>query len=468
MRYTSNAHTSPAVPLISAIDAQFRIVVLKYVITRICEAGARVNRRAAPNRGANRSREPEADARRRTPIGFGLAPVCASGHWSQTLEETAMTSATAVAEGAGAEALVDHDIVAAGEVPGVRFEKRPAKTADGQTVSGLFNAWITIDNPKQYNSYTTGIVKGLIAAFRAASNARDVVAVVFTGAGVKAFCTGGNTKEYAEYYAGRPLEYRQYMRLFNDMVSAILACDKPVICRVNGMRIGGGQEIGMACDFTIAQDLARFGQAGPKHGSAPIGGATDFLPVMIGAERAMESATLCEPWSAHKAYFNGLITDIVPALRVDGEFVANPLVEIERLFDGCGRIVFGEPKTGEALAEGKALLARGEVELSLLDESVEAMCAKLLLTFPDCLTKTIEELRKPKLEAWNRNKEDSRAWLALNMMTEARAGFRAFNEGTSESREIDFVALRQALARGEGWSEALTERLLPASRGDSS
>ena len=326
-----------------------------------------------------------------------------------------MTFATAVAEGASAEALVDHDMLAAGEVPGVRFEKRPAKTADGQTVPGLFNAWITIDNPKQYNSYTTGIVKGLIAAFRAASNARDVVAAVFTGAGVKAFCTGGNTKEYAEYYAGWPLEYRQYMRLFNDMVSAILACDKPVICRVNGKRIGGGQEIGMACDFTIAQDLARFGQAGPKHGSAPIGGATDFLPVMIGAERAMESATLCEPWSAHKAYFNGLISDIVPALRVDGEFVANPLVETGRLFDGTGHIVFGEPKTGEALAEGKALLARGEVELSLLDERIEAICAKLLLTLPDCLTKTIEELRKPKLEAWNRNKEDSRVarWFSM-------------------------------------------------------
>jgi 6-oxo-cyclohex-1-ene-carbonyl-CoA hydrolase len=396
---------------------------------------------------------------------FGAALDHAIGLWSQTLEETAMTSATTLAEGA---TLVDHDIVAAGGVPGVIFEKRPARTPNGETVAGLFNAWITIDNPKQYNSYTTGIVKGLIAAFRAASNARDVVCAVFTGAGDKAFCTGGNTKEYAEYYAGRALEYRQYMRLFNDMVSAILACDKPVICRVNGMRVGGGQEIGMACDFTIAQDLARFGQAGPKHGSAPIGGATDFLPVMIGAERAMESATLCEPWSAHKVYFHGMITEIAPALKVDGQFVANPLVETARLFDEYGRVVFGEAKTGDALAEGKALLAQGEVDLSLLDASVEAICAKLLLTFPDCLSKTVEELRKPKLEAWNRNKEDARAWLALNMMTEARAGFRAFNEGTKESREIDFIALRRALARGEGWSEALTERLLPASRGDSS
>ena len=162
-----------------------------------------------------------------------------------------------------------------------------SKASDGKPVAGLFNAWITLDNPSQFNSYTTDMVKATILAFRAASTARDVVAVVFTGAGDKAFCTGGNTKEYAEYYAGNPQEYRGYMRLFNDMVSAILGCDKPVICRVNGMRIGGGQEIGMACDFSVAQDLARFGQAGPKHGSAPIGGATDFLPYMIGCEQAM-------------------------------------------------------------------------------------------------------------------------------------------------------------------------------------
>lgn len=371
---------------------------------------------------------------------------------------------TAILERPRSRELYDHDLGTAASAPGVRVEKRPAKTPDGTVAAGLYNAWITLDNPTQFNSYTTAMVKGVIHAFRAASNARDVVAVVFTGAGDKAFCTGGNTKEYAEYYAGNPQEYRQYMRLFNDMVSAILGCDKPVVCRVNGMRIGGGQEIGMACDYTIAQDLARFGQAGPKHGSAPIGGATDFLPVMIGSERAMESGSLCEPWSAHKAYRLGMIMDIVPALRVDGKFVANPLVETARWLDEYGRIVHGEPKTGEALAAGKALLARSTVDLSLLDERVEALCGKLLLTFPDCTTKTLEELRKPKLEAWNRNKEDSRAWLALNMMTEARAGFRAFNEGTKESREIDFVALRQELAKGTPWSDELTESLLPRSR----
>jgi 6-oxo-cyclohex-1-ene-carbonyl-CoA hydrolase len=357
--------------------------------------------------------------------------------------------------------LAPHTLVEDVSFPGLRVEKRPARLPDGTMVEGLYNTWIILDNPGQLNSYTTAMVKGVILAFRAASAARDVVAVVFTGSGDRAFCTGGNTKEYAEYYAGNPQEYRQYMRLFNDMVSAILGCDKPVVCRINGMRIGGGQEIGMACDFSIAQDLARLGQAGPKHGSAAIGGATDFLPLMIGMERALESGTLCEHWSAHKAYRFGMLHDIVPALKVDGKFVPNPLVITDRLLDEWGRFALGEPKTGAALDEGKRMLARGTVDLSLLDEKVETLCGKLLLTFPECLTKSLEELRKPKIEAWNANKEDSRAWLALNMLAEARTGFRAFNEGPRERREIDFVALRLALAQGAPWSEDLVESLIP-------
>ncbi len=361
--------------------------------------------------------------------------------------------------------LNDHDIVPFETVPNLRYEKRPARLPDGSVADGLFNAWIWLDNPSQFNSYTTDMVKGLIRAFRAASNARDVVAVVFTGTSDKAFCTGGNTKEYAEYYAGNPQEYRGYMRLYNDMVSTILACDKPVICRVNGMRIGGGQEIGMACDFSIAQDLARFGQAGPKHGSAPIGGATDFLPVAIGAERAMVACVLCEPFSAHEAYYMGVIADVVPALKVDGKFIANPLVETNRITDEYGRFVFGKPKTGDALKAGQELMKRGTVDLGGLDDTIESLCTKLLYTFPDCTTKTIEELRKPKLDAWNRNKENSRAWLALNMMTEARAGFRAFNEGTRETgREVDFIALRRALAANTPWSDELTESIMPKAK----
>jgi len=176
----------------------------------------------------------------------------------------------------------------------------------------------------------------------------------------------------------------------------------------------------------------------------------------------MVSGTLCEPYSAHKAYRLGIASDLVPALKVDGEFIANPMVITDQFLDEYGRIIHGEFKTGDDFKAGKALFKSGEVDLSLLDEAVETMCAKLLQTFPDCMTKSLEQLRKPKLEAWNRNHEDSRAWLALNMMTEARAGFRAFNEGTRETgREIDFVALRQALAKGTPWTRDLTESLMP-------
>ncbi len=362
--------------------------------------------------------------------------------------------------------LINHDLVADWARDGVRYERRPARRPDGSVAEGLFNAWIWLDNPGQYNSYTTEMCKGMILALRAASNDRAVNCVVITGVGDKAFCTGGNTKEYAEYYAGHPLEYRQYLRLFNDMVSSILGCDKPVICRVNGMRIGGGQEVGMACDFSVAQDLARFGQAGPKHGSAPIGGITDFLPVVVGAERAMAACVLCEPFSAHKAYQMGMLTDIVPALKVDGKFIANPTVETQRMVDEFGRNAYGEPKTGAALDEAKALMKRGIVDLSLLDAKVEELAAKILYTFPDCTTKTIEELRKPKLDAWNRNKEGSRAWLSLNMMTEARAGFTAFNDGPKDDREVDFVLLRQRLAAGQGWVGGLHDDIQPGARRD--
>lgn len=359
----------------------------------------------------------------------------------------------------------NHDLVEI-EFSAIRYLHRPVRQPNGAVAEGLHVTWIQIDNPTQLNSYTTQAIKEIILAFRKAANERDCVAVVFTGAGDRAFCTGGNTKEYAEYYAGQPEEYRQYMRLFNDMVSAILECDKPVINRVNGMRIGGGQEIGMACDYSLAQDMSRFGQAGPRHGSAPDGGATDFLPLYVGVEHAMLSCTACEPWSAHKAFRLGLLTDIVPALKVEGEWVPNPLVWLDGV-DSYGRPRAGEPKTGKDLEAAKALLAKGTVDLSLLDQAVDDLCSKLLMTFPGCLTKTIESIRKHKLVWWDKNREGNRAWLALNMMNEANAGFRAFNFGTGRDREVDFPALRRRLADGERWGEDLILAVGPAGLRDS-
>jgi 6-oxo-cyclohex-1-ene-carbonyl-CoA hydrolase len=356
--------------------------------------------------------------------------------------------------------LMDHDLAPASGCAEVRYELKPVTLPDGRVAEGLYAAWITLDNPAQYNSYTTAMVKEVILSFRRASAARDTVAVVFTGAGERAFCTGGNTKEYAEVYAGRPNEYAQYMRLFNDMVTSILTCDKPVIARVNGMRIGGGQEIGMACDFSVASDLATFGQAGPKHGSAPIGGATDFLPLFVGVERAMLSCTLCQPWSAYRAAHLGLISEAVPVVKLDGKFIANPLVVTESFVEN-GRVVYGDFKSGDAAAAGKALLQKATIDLSPLDRAVDKMVGQLALTMPGCTQRTVEAIRTHKLQHWDRNKESARAWLALNMLSEANAGFRAFNEGPKDRREVDFVLLRQRIATGEPWSEALVEQLLP-------
>jgi len=140
--------------------------------------------------------------------------------------------------------------------------------------------------------------------------------------------------------------------------------------------------------------------------------------------------------------------------------VPNPLVVTDRWVDEQGRIVYGEPKRGEAREEGKALLARGEVDLTLLDRAVDELVHSLTLTMPGCLSKTIESLRKHKLLHWDRNRETNRAWLGLNMMTEARAGFRAFNEGSRACREVDFVLLRRRLAEGATWDDDLVEEIL--------
>jgi 6-oxo-cyclohex-1-ene-carbonyl-CoA hydrolase len=357
--------------------------------------------------------------------------------------------------------LKDHRLVVDPRFEHIKYERRAARDHEGRVVPGLYDAWIWLDNPSQLNSYTTDALRELILAFRDASADRAVVAVVLTATGDRAFCSGGNTKEYAEYYAGNPGEYKQYMRLFNDTVTGILLCDKPVINRVNGLRVGGGQEIGMACDFSIASDLARFGQAGPRHGSAPDGGSTDFLHLYVGFAQAIESCTLCDLWSAHKALRLGLLNQIVPVLVHEGRFIPNPLVVTDRWVDGDGMIAYGEPVPPDRMAAAKAVLAASSTDLGRLDAAVATWSAKLLNTFPDCLSKTIESLRKKKLEHWQRNCETNRSWLALNMMTEARAGFRAFNEGPAGQREVDFAELRRRLARGEGWDEEMTAAIQP-------
>jgi 6-oxo-cyclohex-1-ene-carbonyl-CoA hydrolase len=335
------------------------------------------------------------------------------------------------------------------EPPCTIFEKKPVRNEKGEAVEGLYTAWVTLNNPAQYNSYTTNMVKGVIAGFQAASLDRSVVAVVFTAMGDRAFCTGGNTKEYAEYYSKRPNEYGEYMDLFNGMVDTILNCKKPTLCRVNGMRVAGGQEIGMACDFTLASDLAIFGQAGPRHGSAPDGGSTDFLPWMLSIEDAMWNCVSCELWSAYKMKHKGLITKVLPVLKVNGDYIRNPLVITDQFLKD-GEIVYGEIKTGKDADEAKSLLKKGTIDFSQLDKEINEVIWRLTNLFPGCLIKSLDGIRSKKKFFWDQTKLPNRHWLAANMTVEAFLGFNAFNTKKITGQDtIDFVKYRQLIAQGE-------------------
>jgi 6-oxo-cyclohex-1-ene-carbonyl-CoA hydrolase len=359
--------------------------------------------------------------------------------------------------------LKNHELISEQAFEHIQYERKPVLDRDGNPVEGLCQIWIALDNQAQLNSYTTAAVKEVILAFRRASCDRSAVAVVFTATGERAFCTGGNTEEYATYYSNKPHEYLQYMRLFNDMVTNILLCDKPVICRVNGMRIAGGQEIGMAADFTIAGDHARFGQAGPIHGSAPDGGSTDFLDVYVGFAYAAESLVFCESWTAHKAARIGLINEAVPVYKdADGNFIPNPFAITDRYIDDRGQICYGELKTGADRDAAKAAVKACTVDFSELDAAVNKVVTKLMYTFPDCTRKTVESLRKKKLGAWYANSETNRSWLSLNMNAEASAGFPAFHYGDKKNREVDFVQYRRRIAEGARFDDALVDEILPA------
>jgi 6-oxo-cyclohex-1-ene-carbonyl-CoA hydrolase len=339
------------------------------------------------------------------------------------------------------------------EAPCVVYEKRPLTDPKGNVVKGLYTAWVRLNNPKQYNSYTTEMVKGVIAGFENSSLDRSVVATVFTGTGPYAFCTGGNTREYSEYYSRRPDEYGQYMELFNGMVDSILMCKKPVICRVNGMRVAGGQEIGMACDLAIASDLAIFGQAGPRHGSAPVGGSSDFLPWFLSMEDAMWNCVSCEMWSAYKMKAKNLISKVVPVLKVDGKWVRNPMIITDKYVED-GEIVYGEYKTGDAGKEARAFVKEHQpnADFELLDKEVEKIVWTFANLFPGCLIESIDSVRQKKKFFWDSMKNAHRHWLAANMGGEAFLGFGAFNTKKITGQDtIDFIKFRQNIAEGKSW-----------------
>ncbi len=176
-------------------------------------------------------------------------------------------------------------------------------------------ARITINRPEKYNAFTPQTCEELIDAFKRAGWDKSVAVIVLTGAGDRAFCTGADQSAHEGSYGGRgtlglPID---------EVQSLIRDVPKPVIARVQGFAIGGGNVLATLCDFTIASEKAVFGQVGPKVGSVDPGFGTAYLARIVGEKRAREIWYLCRRYSAKEAYDMGLVNAVVPADKLDEE-----------------------------------------------------------------------------------------------------------------------------------------------------
>ena len=175
-------------------------------------------------------------------------------------------------------------------------------------------ARITINRPEKYNAFREETLDDLIAAFSAAEADTSVGVIVLTGAGEKAFCSGG---DISWEDASDPAGAARMNRRTSNLSLIMRGCGKPVIARVRGYAVGGGNELQMLCDLTIASDDAKFGQAGPKMGSVPVWWGTQLLPRIVGERKAREIVMLCEQIPAPEAVELGLINKCVPVDELD-------------------------------------------------------------------------------------------------------------------------------------------------------
>jgi 6-oxo-cyclohex-1-ene-carbonyl-CoA hydrolase len=227
------------------------------------------------------------------------------------------------------------------------------------------------------------------------------------------------------------------------------------------MRVAGGQEIGGACDLAIASDLAIFGQAGPRHGSAPVGGSSDFLPWFLTIEDAMWNCISCELWSAYKMFRKGYLSKVVPVIKQDGKWVRNPMVITDRYVED-GEIVYGENQAADQYKKARALVKDATVDFELLDKAVNDMLWTFTNLFPHCLQMSIDGIRAKKKFFWDAAKDYYRHWLAANMSNEAFLGFTAFNTRKMTGKDtIDFIKYRQLIAEGHMVDDDLFASVLP-------
>jgi dihydroxynaphthoic acid synthetase len=175
-------------------------------------------------------------------------------------------------------------------------------------------ATITINRPDVRNAVRPKTYEELTHAMTQAANDPTVGVVVLTGAGDKAFCAGGDIHDQS---ARNPNVGRIHMRRLFALSSVMRNMDKPIVAKVRGFCVGGGNEINLFCDMTIASEDAKFGQTGPRVGSVPIWGACQLLARYVGERKAREMVFTCRLYSAQQALEMGLINEVCPAAELD-------------------------------------------------------------------------------------------------------------------------------------------------------
>jgi len=250
-------------------------------------------------------------------------------------------------------------------------------------------AKITLNRPQVYNAFNFQTFKEMTRAVEDASWDDTVGVLILTGAGDKAFCTGADMKEQNEYFGQRPRDYWKWMGGFIDLHEKLRNLGKPSIARLNGIVVGGGNELNMSCDLAIAADDIYIRQVGTAHGSVAAAGATQWLPLIVGDRRAREILLLCEEIPIQKALEWGLVNQVVPRAK--------------------------------------------------LDEAVEAMADKLIQKLPECTRYTKQQLNFWRDLSWSMTINHARDWLSVHAGSiEAIEGSRAF----VEKRKPDYAAIR--------------------------
>src|SRR5829696_5340919 len=177
-------------------------------------------------------------------------------------------------------------------------------------------ATITLNRPEVLNAFDFQLLRELARACEDASWDDEIRVVVLTGKG-RAFCVGADLRNWAEEYVGKPTEYWKWFGAFKDAHDRLREIGKPTLARINGIAVGGGNELQMACDLAVMVDDAFIRHVGPEHGSVPAGGATQWLAIMVGDRRAREIVLMCEELPARKAEEWGLVNWAVPATELD-------------------------------------------------------------------------------------------------------------------------------------------------------